>query len=61
VKLFKSLGDRILKLFLSDVSAGACVPEHGCCCGTYRRRRIDCYGSCGVVSDCRTGSGCNYY
>jgi hypothetical protein len=52
MKLFKSVSDRILKLFLSEVSAGACVAEHGCCCGT--NKVIGCYGAC-TTGSCRTG------
>jgi len=44
-RLFTALGDRLLAMFLGNVEAGACVPEHGdrCC---YRRGYINCYGSC---------------
>ncbi|MFC7550089.1 hypothetical protein [Plantactinospora sp. GCM10030261] len=59
--LFRRLGDRALGLFLDDVEAGACVPEHGDYCGCkpsggycsggiwyryYRRATFNCSGSC---------------
>ncbi len=53
MKSIQALGQRILKLFLSDVAAGACVIEHGCCCGTAtRKRRINCYGTCVSATNC---------
>lgn len=51
MKTLEALGSRILKLFLSDVSAGACVPENGRCCST-RNRRFNCYGSCVYSLSC---------
>ncbi len=51
MKTLKALSNRFLKLFLSDVSAGACVPEHGQCC-TRANRRFNCYGSCVTSSTC---------
>ncbi|WP_395821892.1 hypothetical protein [Archangium minus] len=51
MKTLKAMSDRILKLFLSEVSAGACIPEHGQCCAT--GKRFNCYGSCVTSSGCR--------
>ncbi|HZI10087.1 MAG TPA: hypothetical protein VE153_06800 [Myxococcus sp.] len=51
MKTFKALSDKLLKLFLTDVSAGACIPEHGQCCTT-RHRRFNCYGSCVSTTGC---------
>ncbi len=60
MKFFTAVSERVLKLFLSDVSAGACVPEHGCCCGTKANpKRVNCYGSCVASTSC-TGP-CQYY
>jgi hypothetical protein len=57
MKFINTLSQRLLGLFLSDVTAGACVIEFGCCCGTSTSiRRIGCYGSCVSATSCR----CNY-
>jgi hypothetical protein len=45
MKFLKALSDRFLKLFLSEVPAGACVPTHGECCST-RRMSHSCTGPC---------------
>ena len=42
-KMFNTLGDRLLRLFLPAVDAGACIPEHGQVCKTLH---YDCYGNC---------------
>lgn len=55
MKLFQKISDRILKLFLSDVTAGACTYEYGCCCGTPSNMKvIACNGTCvyGFCSEC---------
>ncbi|HZI16598.1 MAG TPA: hypothetical protein VE153_39905 [Myxococcus sp.] len=52
MKLFKTVSNRILRLFLADVSAGACIPEMGCCCGTTTIRRMNCYGTCVSATSC---------
>lgn len=51
----------ILRLFLPDVSAGACIVEHGCCCkaGT-TKRALNCLGACVTSSSCRTGRDCTF-
>lgn len=60
MKTLKALSDRVLKMFLSDVTAGACVPEYFCCCGTTTAKKaVNCYGSCVTASSCST-SACNY-
>lgn len=41
----------ILGLFLPDVSAGACVFDHGCCCT--KTTGVNCVGVC-VKMSCRT-------
>ncbi len=55
MKLFKAVSERILKLFLSDVSAGACIIDHGCCCNAARTKKVNCYGTCVTGTNCRTG------
>lgn len=55
MKLFQAISDRILKLFLSDVTAGACTADFGCCCGTLSNSKyIACNGTCvyGGCSEC---------
>jgi len=52
------IASKILGLFISDVSAGACVADHGCCCGT-KGHAVSCLGTCVVQSTCRTGSSCS--
>ncbi|WIY00818.1 hypothetical protein QRX60_43320 [Amycolatopsis mongoliensis] len=42
-RLINTLGDRLLGLFLGEVKAGACIPEHGQVCKTLH---YDCYGNC---------------
>jgi len=51
MRTLKAMSDRLHKLFLSDVSAGACVPENGYCCNT-RHKRYNCYGSCVSTTGC---------
>jgi hypothetical protein len=43
VNLFKTIGDRLLALFLPQIKAGACIPEHGQVCKTLH---FDCLGNC---------------
>lgn len=42
-RLINTLGDRLLGLFVREVKAGACIPEHGQVCKTLH---YDCYGNC---------------
>lgn len=51
MKTIKALSDRFLKLFLSEVPTGACVPEAGKCCSG-RNMRFDCYGACKYSLTC---------
>jgi hypothetical protein len=51
MKAIKAVSDRLLKLFLSEVSAGACIPENGQCCAY--GKRFNCYGSCLSTTSCR--------
>jgi hypothetical protein len=39
VHLIKSMGDRLLALFVSEIKAGACVPEHGQVCAVLHYQR----------------------
>jgi hypothetical protein len=61
--LLRKGGDRLLGLFLSTASAGACIPEHGepctsCTCKVVSgrvvcfRNKLDCFGSCAISSSC---------
>jgi len=43
MNLFKSIGDRLLTMFIPAVKAGACVPEVGQVCATLRYK---CNGTC---------------
>mgnify|MGYP000299426976 CR=1 FL=1 len=43
MNLLKSLGDRLLSLFVTDLKAGACVPEVGDVCKTLH---YTCTGLC---------------
>lgn len=55
MKLFQKISDRILKLFLSDVTAGACTADMGCCCGTASSMKVIlCNGTCvyGGCTEC---------
>jgi hypothetical protein len=55
MKLFQAISDRILKLFLSDVTAGACTADYGCCCGTPSAPMyVACNGTCryGGCTEC---------
>lgn len=47
-RLVGTLGDRLLDIFTPTVEAGACVAEHGQCCGCYENHQYhyDCYGNC---------------
>lgn len=55
MKLFQKLSDRILKMFLADVTAGACTADMGCCCGTVSNPKVIlCNGTCvyGGCTEC---------
>ncbi|MHA7631003.1 hypothetical protein [Corallococcus sp. M7] len=52
MKILKTLSDRFLKLFLSEVPAGACVPSNGECCTT-KRKVHNCYGICVASVGCK--------
>ena len=45
MNLFKSIGDRLLTMFLPAVKAGACVPEHNQVCHA-ATGHFDCLGRC---------------
>jgi len=53
----------IMKLFLPEVSAGACIAEAGCCCNAphKHKKQLTCLGTCVLASACRKGpgSGCS--
>jgi hypothetical protein len=51
VKTLKALSDRFVKLFLSEIPAGACIPEAGQCCAA-KRRVLNCYGTCVNTPGC---------
>ncbi len=48
MKLVRTLGGRILSLFVSEVSLGACAPNAWDCCG--RRLQRNCSGACRLAS-----------
>ena len=50
MKTLKALSDRLLKLFLSEVPAGACVPNAGECCS--KKLVHSCQGPCVKSSVC---------
>jgi hypothetical protein len=50
MKTLKAMSDRLLKLFLSEVAVGACIPENGQCCT--RGTRFNCYGTCVKATGC---------
>jgi hypothetical protein len=52
VKLLRSLRDRLLKSVLPDIEAGACVPDHGCCCREPFVVAFNCFGACVSASSC---------
>lgn len=60
MKTLTALSQRFLRLFLADVSAGACIADAGCCCNSARTKRLNCYASC-VTGSCRYGSGSGCY
>ncbi|MEO7734525.1 MAG: hypothetical protein ABIY55_26455 [Kofleriaceae bacterium] len=47
---------KIMKLFLPEVSAGACSADAGCCCNKpgKHKRAITCLGTCVLASGCHT-------
>jgi hypothetical protein len=51
------IASKILGLFLSDVTAGACVADRGCCCGK-RNHAVSCLGTCVKNPVCHTGPSC---
>ena len=55
------LTSMIVKLFLPEVSAGACIGDAGCCCSNPGRplRRLTCTGACVSAPDCRVDGRCN--
>ena len=48
------IATRILRLFVSDVPAGACVTNHGCCCGK-KGHAVGCHGACVKQATCVSG------
>jgi hypothetical protein len=52
MSLIRSVRDRVLRRFLPDIEAGACIPSHGCCCGTSKRVGENCFGACVTVTSC---------
>jgi len=58
MKLIIGLIDGLTERVLGRVDAGACVPEHGCCCkGTSHPHYIlGCHGKCRYIST-RTCTG----
>jgi len=58
VRLLRTLRDRILRTVLPDIEAGACIPEHGCCCGQPFIAQLNCFGTCVPSSSCSNGSRC---
>ena len=58
--MLMNLVDKITQVALGAVDAGACVAEHGCCCGTdFPRLITNCDGSCTHVAACETGGRCD--
>jgi hypothetical protein len=62
--MVRKLGDRILRLLLPEISAGACIPDIGCCCkllpgGGYAWNwRLSCNGVCVRNDNTRCRQGC---
>jgi hypothetical protein len=56
MRLIRSVRDRVLRRFLPDIEAGACVPDHGCCCGEPWLVGLNCFGACVSVSSCTPSS-----
>lgn len=54
--------DKVTERVVGHVDAGACVPEHGCCCRTgHPHYGISCTGQCkymGAGFRCLTGPRC---
>jgi hypothetical protein len=50
----RKLTSKLLGLFLPDVSAGACVIDHGCCCNSAHTKTVNCVGVCVTLKGCRT-------
>ncbi len=48
------LASKFLALFLPDVTAGACVVDHGCCCNAAHTKGVNCVGVCVTMTGCRT-------
>ncbi len=53
MKLINALSQRILRLFLADIPAGACDALAGCCCNVARTRHYNCYANCVAVARCQ--------
>jgi hypothetical protein len=51
------LAAKILGMFVSEIPAGACVTDHGCCCGK-KGHAVGCHGACVKQATCRTGGTC---
>lgn len=56
MSLIRSLRDRILSTVLSNIDAGACVPDHTCCCGGPWILQVNCFGACVTASSCTPAS-----
>jgi hypothetical protein len=42
----KKVASMIVKLFVPEVTAGACPGEAGCCCNNRRTKRLTCHLAC---------------
>jgi hypothetical protein len=52
----KKVASMIVKLFVPEVTAGACIADAGCCCNRRHTKRLNCLGAC-TRGSCHT-SGC---
>jgi hypothetical protein len=53
MQFINSVRNKITKLLVGEVPAGACIPEVGMCCGRIPGLTLNCQGKCYLDVRCR--------
>ena len=52
MRFINAVRNKVTKLLVGEVPAGACIPEVGMCCGRIPRIALDCRGNCYLARIC---------
>jgi len=52
MRFINAVRNKVTKLLVGEVPAGACIPEVGMCCGGIPRIALDCRGNCYLARIC---------